>query len=240
MNFGQGHGHKTSPQAVGIATTTTPKTIGDQFVDVEMIPTESAATTMPPLKDAEPLEGTITPSPDVYNPAGNKYTQSHSPNTEDDDSEIKPNPSSQETVVSSQSQPEPQVEMVEDNPSTPDIHPGTPDVVIAQLEEEQWEVEKQSDQPESVATTKTADVKAEELMVNPLQVLLASVPAPLGSTTVTEEEDQLLSVGDITTIEIAVRPPLKETRNISDDCDPEEKDDVQLTSADVGDNMGDI
>ena len=29
-------------------------------------------------------------------------------------------------------------------------------------------------------------------------------------------------------------------QNISGDCDPDEKDDVQLTSADVGDNMEDI
>ena len=104
-----------------------------------MVPTEgaaTAATTMPPLKDAEPLEGAVAPSPDIYNPAGNKHTQSHSPKTEDDNSEIEPNPGSQETVISSQSQPEPQAEMVKDNPPTPDIHPGTPDEVIAQLEEQ--------------------------------------------------------------------------------------------------------
>ena len=94
-------------------------------------------------------------------------------------------------------------------------------MVIAQLEEEQQEAEKQSDQPESVVTAKTAEVKAEEPMVDPLQILLASEPAPLGST-------------------IAVRLPPKETENISGDCDPDEKDDVQLTSADVRDNMGDI
>ena len=40
-----------------------------------MEPTEgatTAATTMPPLEDAESLEGAVVPSPDIYNPAGNK------------------------------------------------------------------------------------------------------------------------------------------------------------------------
>ena len=60
----------------------------------------------------------------------------------------------------------------------------------------------------------TAEVKAEEPMVDPLQVLLASVPAPLGSTTVTKEEDLLLSVGDVTTTEIVVRLPPKETEHL--------------------------
>ena len=79
MNFGRGHGSKTTPQAVGSTTTTTvttPEAVGGQFTDVEMTPTEgaaAAATSMPPLKDAEPLEGAVAPSPGIYNPAGNKY-----------------------------------------------------------------------------------------------------------------------------------------------------------------------
>ena len=36
------------------------------------------------------------------------------------------------------------------------------------------------------------------------------------------------------------RPSSTAAENISGDCDPDEKDDVQLTSADVRDNMGDI
>ena len=129
---------------------------------------------------------------------------------------------------------------MKDNPPTPDIHPGTPDVVIAQLEAEQQEAEKQSDQPKPVATAKPVDAKDKGPIVDPLQVLLASVPTPLGSTTVTEEEDLLLSVGDVTTTEIVVRLPPTETGDTPGDCDPDEKDDVQLTSANVGDNMGDI
>ena len=138
MNLSQGHGWKTPSQAIGITTiTATPETVGDQFVDTEMTSNQSAATatmTIPPLEDAEPLEGAVAPSSDAYNPACNKHTQSHSPKTEDDDSEVKSNPSSQDTVISSQSQPEHQGKTVEDNPPTPDIHPGSPDVVIAQLE----------------------------------------------------------------------------------------------------------
>ena len=193
MNFSRGCGQRTSTQTVGIATTTaTHETVGEQFIDAEMTPSESAATatmTMPPLEDAEPLKEAVAPSSDAYNPAGNKYTRPNSPKTEDYDSKIEPNPSSQDTVISSPSQAEDQVKTVDNNPPTPDILPGTADVVIAQLDEEQQEAEKQPDQPILVAATKTVEVKAKEAMVDPLQVLPASVPASLGSTTVTKEED---------------------------------------------------
>ena len=77
-------------------------------------------------------------------------------------------------------------------------------------------------------------------MVDPLQVLLASVPVALGSTTVTKEEDQLLGVGDVTTTNVAARPPPDQVKDPSGDATPDEKDDVKLTSEDMGDNMEDI
>ena len=76
-------------------------------------------------------------------------------------------------------------------------------------------------------------------MVDPLQVLLASVPVTLGSTTVTEE-DQLLGVGDVTTTNVVARLPPDQVKDPSGDATPNEKDDVKLTSKDVGDNMEDI
>ena len=56
---------------------------------------------MPPLADAEPLEGAITPDPGTYEPAGNKFTRSHSPGTEEDNSDDPP-ANSQETPDCSQ------------------------------------------------------------------------------------------------------------------------------------------
>ena len=77
-------------------------------------------------------------------------------------------------------------------------------------------------------------------MVDPLQVLLASVPVTLGSTTVTEEEDQLLGVGDVTTTDVGARLPPDQVKDPSGDVTPDKKDDVKLTSEDMGDNMEDI
>ena len=77
-------------------------------------------------------------------------------------------------------------------------------------------------------------------MIDPLQVLLASVPVALGSTTVTKEEDQLLGVGDVTVTNAAVRLPPNQAKDTSGDATLNEKDDVKLTSEDLGDNIGDI
>ena len=77
-------------------------------------------------------------------------------------------------------------------------------------------------------------------MVDPLQVLLAAVPFALGSTTVTEEEDWLLGVGDVTATGVVARPPPNQVKDPSGDATPDEKDDVKPTSKDVGDNMEDI
>ena len=63
---------------------------------------------------------------------------------------------------------------------------------------------------------------------------------PLGSTTVTKEEDWLLGVGDVTATDVAARLPPNQVKDPSGDATPNEKDDVKLTSEDVGDNMEDI
>ena len=91
---------------------------------------------MPPLADAEPLEGAIAPDPGTYEPAGNKFTRLHSPGTEEDNSDDPP-ANSQETPDCSQQDNKKQVE--EDHPPTPDIYSGTPDLIVAQLDQEQCE-----------------------------------------------------------------------------------------------------
>ena len=80
-------------------------------------------------------------------------------------------------------------------------------------------------------------MKPSDALVDPLQVLLASVPIALGSATVTKEEDRLLGVDDVTTTNVVARPPPDQVKDPSGDAIPDEKDDVQLTSADVGDNI---
>ena len=91
---------------------------------------------MPPLEDAEPLEGAVAPDPGTYEPAGNTFTRSHSPRTEDNNSDDPP-ASSQGTSDCSQQDSKKQVE--EDHPPTPDIHSRTPDLIMAQLDQGQCE-----------------------------------------------------------------------------------------------------
>ena len=90
---------------------------------------------MPPLEDAEPLESAATPDLSTCEPTGNKFNRSHSPGTEDESDE--PLASSQETPNCSQQGSKKQVK--EDHPWTPDIHPGTPDLIMTQLDQEQHE-----------------------------------------------------------------------------------------------------
>ena len=86
------------------------------------------------LEDAELLEGAVAPDPGIYECASNKFTRLHSPRTDEDNNDEPPS-SSQETPDCSQQDNKKQTE--EDNPPTPDFHPGTPNVVIAQLDQEQ-------------------------------------------------------------------------------------------------------
>ena len=62
----------------------------------------------------------------------------------------------------------------------------------------------------------------------------------MGSPTVTEEEDWLLGAEEVTTEEVAARPPPQPTQGPLDDAPHDSRDDFKLTTADVGDNMEDI
>ena len=165
--------------------------------------------TMPALEDAEPLEGAAAPDTGTYESAGNKFTRLHSPRMDEDDSDEPPS-SSQEAPDCSQQDNKKQTE--EDNPPTPDFCPGTPDVIIAQLDQEQYEVEEVPAQQEVTSTTNPVKMKPNDTLVDPLQVLLTSVPITLGSATVTKEEDQLLGVGDVTTPMSQLGHPLTKSR----------------------------
>ena len=152
---------------------------------------------MPPLEDAEPPEGAITPDPDTYEPTGNKFTRSHSPRTEEANSDD-PHVSSQGTPDCSQQDNKKQIE--KDNLPTPDICPRTPDLIMTQLDWEEHEPDEAPVQQTAPSPADPTKVKPNDAMVDPLQVLLAAVLVALGSTTVTEE-DQLLGV-DVTTTEV--------------------------------------
>ena len=141
---------------------------------------------MPLLEDAEPPEGAVTPDPDTYEPTGTKFTRSHSPRTKEDNSND-PHANSQGTPDCSQQDNKKQIK--EDNPLTPDIHPGTLDLIVGQLDWEQHESDEVPAQQTAPSPADPAKIKPTDTMVDPLQVLLAVVPVTLGSTTVTKEED---------------------------------------------------
>ena len=160
----------------------------------EILETAPAAITppsvneMPLLEDAEPPDGAVTPDSDTYEPTGNKFTRSHSPGTEEDNSDD-PHASSQGTPDCSQQDKK---QIKEDNPPTPDICPGTPDLITAQLD---WEQHESDEVPAQLLAQQmapspadTAKFEPTDAMVDPLQVLLAAVPVTLGSTTVSKEE----------------------------------------------------
>ena len=151
----------------------------------------------------------------TYEPAGNKFTRLHSPRTEEDESDD-PHASSQETTDCSQQDGKKQVE--KDHPPTPDICPGTPDLIMAQLDQEQCESDEAAAQWDAPSTADPAKVKSTNIMVDPLQVLLALVPVALGSTTVTKEEDWLLGVGDVTTTDVVAMPPPDQVKDPSGDA----------------------
>ena len=111
---------------------------------------------------------------------------------------------------------------------------------MAQLNQEQHESDKAPAQWDAPSTADPTKVKPTDIMVDPLQVLLASVPVALGPTTVTKEEDWLLGVGDVTTTDVAAKPPPDQVKDPSGNATPDQKDDVKLTSKDIGDNMEDI
>ena len=127
-----------------------------------------------------------------------------------------------------------------DNPPTPDIHPRTLDLIVTQLDWEQCESDEAPAQQTAPSPADPAKVKPTDAIVDPLQILLAAVPVALESTTVTEEEDQLLGVDDVTATEVVAKLPPDQIKDTSGNDTPNEKDDVKLTSEDVGDDMEDI
>ena len=228
LNYGRGQGcgtlseeDRTTTVSVGSA----PEATTGQFADAhqEISETALAAVTMPPFEDMPPLEdggppeGAITPDPGTYEPAGNMFTRLHSPITEEDDSDD-PHASSQGTPDCSQQGSKKQIE--EDNPPTPDIHPGTLDLIVAQLDQEQHESDEAPAKQDAPSTADPTKVELTDAMVDPLQVLLAAVPVVLGSTTVTKEEDQLLGVGYVTTTDVAARLPPDQVKEPSGDATP--------------------
>ena len=101
LNYGKGWGCDTLSQedkTTTILVGSVPEATTDQFTEAhqEISKVAPAAITMPslkgipPLEDAESLEGAVAPDPGTYEPAGNKFTRSHSPRTEDDDSDDPP------------------------------------------------------------------------------------------------------------------------------------------------------
>ena len=85
---------------------------------------------MPTLEDSEPLIGAVAPDTGTYKPTGNKFTRSHSPGTDDDESDDPP-ASSQGTAIGSP--PDNKEQDNEDHPLTPDVCSGTLDLIIDQL-----------------------------------------------------------------------------------------------------------
>ena len=143
-------------------------------------PTAHSLEGMPTLEDAEPLVGTTAPDTDTYEPTGNKFTRSHSPGTEDNKSDDPP-ASSQGPAIGSP--PDNKEHDNEDHPLTPDVRSGTPDLIVDQL------IQEQPTQQDAPPTTGPSSIQSANVMVDLLQVLLASAPPVMGSPTVTEEED---------------------------------------------------
>ena len=240
LNFGRGWGSRIISQGdkastIGVTSDVTTRQFADATAPAA--PTTHPLEGMPTLEDSEPLIGTVAPDTGTYEPTGNKFTRSHSPGTEDDESDDPP-ASSQGTAAGSL--PDNKEQDDEDHPLTPDVHSGTPDLIVDQLIQEQHEPVRTPTQQDAPFPTSPASIQSANVMIDPLQVLLASAPPVMGSPTITEEEDQLLGIEEVTTEEVATRPHPQPIQDPSDDAAPNDKDDFKLTTADVGDNMEDI
>ena len=130
------------------------------------------------LKTAEPLIGTVASDTGTYEPTGSKFTRSHSPGTEDDESDDPP-ASSQGTATGSS--PDNKEQDDEDHLPTPDVHSGTPDLIVDYLIQEQHEPVRTPTQQDAPLTTGPASIQSANVIVDPLQVLLASAPPVMGS-----------------------------------------------------------
>ena len=102
------------------------------------------------------------------------------------------------------------------------------------------QIQEQPTQQDAPPPTGPASIQSASVMVNPLQVLLASAPPVMGSPTITEEEDHLLGAEEVTTEDIVARLPPQPIQDPSGDTAPDNKDDFKLTTTDIGDNMEDI
>ena len=192
---------------------------------------------MPTLEDSEPLIGPVAPDTGTYEPTGNKFTRSHSPGTEDDESDDCP-ASSQGTAIGSL--PDNKEQDAEDHLLTPYVHSGTLEVIVDQLIQEQHEPLRTATQQDAPLPTGPTSIQSASVMVDPLQVLLASAPPVMGSPTITEEEYQLLGTEEVTTDEVVARLPPQPIQDPLGDAAPNDEDDFKLTTTDVGDNIEDI
>ena len=135
---------------------------------------------MPTLEDAEPLVGATAPDTDIIESTGNKFTRSHSPRTEDDESDDSPAGSQRTTV---ECPPNNKEHNDEDHLPSPNVCSGTPDLIVDQPTKDQ------PTQQDALSMTSLVSIQPANDMVDPLQVLLASAPPVMGSPTITKEED---------------------------------------------------
>ena len=136
---------------------------------------------MPILEDAEPLVGATAPDTDIIESTGYKFTRSHSPRTEDNESDDSP-AGSQRTTIECPPNDEEQ-DNDGDHLLTPNVCLGTPDLIVGQPPKDQL---TQQDAPSMASLV---SIQPANDMVDPLQVLLASTPPVMGSPTITKEED---------------------------------------------------
>ena len=133
LNYSRGQGSGIISQGGKTSTVgaTSDATTG-QFADATapVAPTTLSLEGMATLEDSEPLIGAIAPDTGTYKPTGNKFTRSHSPGTEDDESDNPP-ANSQGTAIGSP--PDNKEQDDEDHLLTPDVHSGTLDLIMDQL-----------------------------------------------------------------------------------------------------------
>ena len=183
LNYGRGWGtglvyQENKASTIGATSDAATR----QFADA---PTPAVLIThslegMPTLEDAEPLVGTTAPDTDIIESTGNKFTRSHSPRTEDDESDDSPAGSQRTTI---ECPPDDEEHDDEDHLPTPNVCSGTPDLIVDQPPKDQ------PTQQDALSTTSLVSIQPANDMVNPLQVLLASAPPVMGSPTITKEED---------------------------------------------------
>ena len=174
LNYGRGWGSGIISQGDKASTVsaTSDATIG-QFADATapVTPTTLSLEGMPTLEDAKPPIGTIAPDTGTYKPTGNKFTRSHSPGTEDHESDDPP-ASREGTAIGSP--PDNKEQDDKDHLPTPDGCSGTPDLIADQLIQEQHGPVRTPTQQDAPLPTSPPSIQSASVMVDPLQVLLAS------------------------------------------------------------------